>query len=243
MNGNTARPSVEQLVIADSALEMHEAVTAHTREPADLVRMPHILAFLADPTAYQGVGRATLDLIAVIHRLHRFGKITIVAEQGDTSTGMAGHNIFQRLGVDGVGHRFGVLKLQAVYIPRFAPGKDPDECVVTCVDFRAPFTAAREVRRRPNCAEVTIPGAGLHTTQDALGEYLFDWMLTHHITAQLLEHEDCGAYGAEGVPDSAAELQRHVDTARAWTAAAKHYGISFQPPGIIRETGEIVPLL
>ena len=230
---------VDRLVIADSFPMAHAGVNEELkRGPADILRFPDIVAILAGRQGSEALQQRMLEQVALCRELHGIVAISVVTERTQDY-----HAITDAIRRSTRGTwRFEQVSLQ-LGASELAPGiaETWDECVITCVDFRSPFASARDGLRTSTCHEVTLPGAAKQFTDGGpFATYLFWWLLRQpRIRVEVLQHEDCGAYGPELHEDSPAELAAHHKDIARFAELAKRHGVKFTGGGLIELAGTI----
>lgn len=225
---------VDRLIIADSMPVMHPAVNeVQRRGPADLLRFPDIVQILAGGVS--ALQRCILDQIATCRELHGISEIAVVAYE------LTGYNHV----VGNIGRMLkGTWRFKRVtpILPasELAPGivETWKECMVTCVDFRPPFAEARDTLRQSHRYEIAIPGAAKQLLEEgSLKTCLLQWLVERRLRVEVLQHEDCGAYGPELHADSPAELVQHRDDVVRFAMLAEMHGVRFVGGRLIRLDG------
>lgn len=224
-------PRVSRLIVADSMPVMHAAVNeVQRRGPADILRFPDVVKILAG-NGSKALQRCLIHQIALIRVLHGISEVAVVADDLTDYNGTVGH----------IGRSIkGKWRFERV-IPNldaseFAPGiaETWGGCTVTCVDYRRPFAAVRDLLRTPNHYEITIPGAAKCFLEEGpLAAQIFPWLHEHRLIVKVLQHEDCGAYGPELHADSPMELTQHKVDVAQFATLAKMHGVRFAGGGLI----------
>lgn len=221
---------VDRLIIADSTPAIHDAVNdVQRRGPMDLMRFPGLAQILAGSCGSVELRELMLQQVALCRELHGVSKIVVVA------TDRTDYNLaVSRIDC----HLRKRLQFERVICGSKDTSAEPSRCVVTCVDYREPFVKERNTLRQPNCHEVAIPGAVKRLSEGGpIAAHLIPWLRTNDLTVEVLQHEDCGAYGPELHADSPEELAQHSADVTRFATLAEMQGVRFAGGRLIRLDG------
>ncbi len=100
-----------------------------------------------------------------------------------------------------------------------------EACIVTCIDFRLQEHINRWVGENFELGSFDrVALAGGVKSLDVILDQIKTSSRLHGIKrAVLINHEDCGAYGTENIPDQAAEVEKHAEDLKTATERINLY--------------------
>ena len=98
-----------------------------------------------------------------------------------------------------------------------------DACIITCIDFRLQEYINKWIAKnfQPGSFDRVAFAGGVKNLDSILEQIGISERLHNIKKVVLINHEDCGAYGKENIPDEDAEYQRHSQNLKSAAAAVK----------------------
>jgi len=98
-----------------------------------------------------------------------------------------------------------------------------ETCIVTCIDYRLQEYINNWIAQNfePGSFDRVALAGGVKNLEVILDQAKTSSRLHNIRRAILINHEDCGAYGAENIPDQETELKRHTEDLKSMAERIK----------------------
>ena len=98
-----------------------------------------------------------------------------------------------------------------------------ETCIVTCIDYRLQEYINNWIAQNfePGSFHRVALAGGVKNLEVILDQAKTSSRLHNIRRAILINHEDCGAYGAENIPDQETELKRHTEDLKSMAERIK----------------------